>query len=77
VDQGNSRHLSGSGNPAASFERRRGTATLFAIAIVVPFCAGLVILQHLGFAPPIYIQWGRGTALYMIVAAFLLRNKNP
>ena len=34
---------------------------------------GLVILSHLGFAPPIYIHWG--TALYMgIVAAFLLRK---
>jgi hypothetical protein len=53
---------------------RRTTATLFAIAIFVPFCDGLVILQHLGFAPPIYIHWG--TALYMmIVAAFLLRSK--
>jgi len=55
---------------------RRSTATLFAISIFVPFCDGLVILRHLGFAPPIYIHWG--TALYMmIVAAFLLRRKNP
>ena len=55
---------------------RRTTATLFTISIFLPFCDGLVILQHLGFAPPIYIHWG--TALYMmIVAAFLLRNKNP
>src|ERR1700688_459052 len=55
---------------------RRTTATLFAIAIFVPFCDGLVILRHLGFAPPIYIHWG--TALYMIiVAAFLRRRKNP
>jgi len=51
------------------------TATLFAISIVVPFGDGLVILRHLGFAPPIYIHWG--TALYMmIVATFLLRKQN-
>jgi hypothetical protein len=49
---------------------RRTTATLLAIAIFIPFSDGLVILRHLGFAPPIYIHWG--TALYMtIVAAFL------
>ena len=55
---------------------RRTTATLFAIAVFVPFCDGLVILKHLGFAPPIYIHWG--TALYMmIVAAFLFRRKKP
>jgi Domain of unknown function (DUF4267) len=55
---------------------RRATATLFAIAIFIPICDGLVILKHLGFAPPIYIHWG--TALYMmIVAVFLLRRKNP
>ena len=54
---------------------RRTTATLFAISIFVPFGDGLVILRHLGFAPPIYIHWG--TALYMvIVAAFLLRKQN-
>ena len=53
---------------------RRTTAILFAIAIFIPFGDGLVILSHLGFAPPIYIHWG--TALYMmIVAAFLLRRK--
>jgi hypothetical protein len=55
---------------------RRATATLFAIAIFIPICDGLVILKHLGFAPLIYIHWG--TALYMmIVAVFLLRRKNP
>jgi hypothetical protein len=53
---------------------RRTTAILFAIAIFIPVADGLVILSHLGFAPPIYIHWG--TALYMmIVAAFLLRRK--
>ena len=53
---------------------RRSIATIFAISIIVPFGDGLVILQHLGFAPPIYIHWG--TALYMtVVAAFLLRKK--
>jgi hypothetical protein len=55
---------------------RRTTAVLFAIAVFVPFCDGLVILKHIGFKPPIYIHWG--TALYMmIVAAFLLKNKKP
>jgi len=53
---------------------RRTTAILSAIAIFIPLGDGLVILSHLGFAPPIYIHWG--TALYMmIVAAFLLRRK--
>ena len=53
---------------------RRTAAILFAIAILIPFGDGLVILSHLGFAPPIYIHWG--TALYMIiVAALLLRRK--
>jgi hypothetical protein len=53
---------------------RRTTAILSAIAIFIPLGDGLVILSHLGFAPPIYIHWG--TALYMtIVAALLLRRK--
>jgi len=53
---------------------RRTTAILFALAILIPIGDGLVILSHLGFAPPIYIHWG--TALYMmIVAAFLLGRK--
>jgi len=52
---------------------RRTTSALYAIAIFIPLCDGLVILKHLGFAPPIFMHWG--TALYMmIVAAFLLRN---
>ena len=53
---------------------RRTTAILFALAILIPAGDGLVILSHLGFAPPLYIHWG--TALYMtIVAALLLRRK--
>ena len=53
---------------------RRTTAILFALAVFIPVGDGLVILKHLGFAPPIFIHWG--TALYMmIVAAFLLRSK--
>lgn len=52
---------------------RRSTATIFAISIFVPVSDGLVILEHLGLAPPIYIHWG--TALYMtIVAGFLFRR---
>jgi hypothetical protein len=53
---------------------RRTTAILFSLAIFIPVGDGLVIVRHLGFAPPIYTHWG--TALYMaVVAAFLLRNK--
>src|SRR5258707_15702249 len=37
---------------------RRTTTTLYAISIFVPFGDGLVILRHLGFAPPIYSHWG-------------------
>jgi len=52
---------------------RKVTAILFAIAIFVPFCDGLVIIAHSGFAAPLLIHWG--TALYMIiVAAFLLKK---
>jgi hypothetical protein len=55
---------------------RRSIATVFAIATFIAFGDGLVILKHLGFAPPIYMHWG--TALYMaIVAAFLHRGKRP
>jgi Domain of unknown function (DUF4267) len=51
---------------------RRAIATIYTILILVPVGDGLIILQHLGFAPPIYIHWG--TALYMlIVATSLLR----
>jgi hypothetical protein len=54
---------------------RRTTATLYALAIFIPVCDGLVILSRLGFAPPIYIHWG--TALYMtVVAALLFRKGN-
>lgn len=52
---------------------RRAMAIIFAISIIVPLGDGLVILQQLGFAPPIYMHWG--TALYIaIVAAFLFRK---
>ena len=55
---------------------RRVTAILFAMAIFIPFCDGLVIIGHSGFAAPLLIHWG--TALYMlIVAAFLLRKRDP
>jgi hypothetical protein len=66
-----------SGLVVLSFLRRgdrRTTAILFALAILIPFGDGLVILSHRGLAPPIYIHWG--TALYMtIIAAFLFRKK--
>ncbi len=53
---------------------RKVTAILFAIAIFIPFCDGLVIISHSGFASPLLIHWG--TALYMIIiAAFLLRKR--
>ena len=51
---------------------RRTTATLFAIAIFIPLCDGLVILKHLGFEhPSIFL----GTALYMMIVAALLRRR--
>jgi hypothetical protein len=52
---------------------RRTTATLYAIAIFIPICDGLVILAHLGFAPPIFIHWG--TAIYMTIVAAILHKK--
>ncbi len=53
---------------------RRVTAILLAIAIFVPFCDGLVIISHLGFAPPLLIHWG--TAFYMsVVSYFLFRER--
>ena len=49
---------------------RRALAVIYTVGLVIPFGDGLVILKHLGFAPPIYMHWG--TAVYMgIVAAFL------
>jgi hypothetical protein len=55
---------------------RRTIAILYAMAIFIPLGDGLVILSHLGFAPPIYIHWG--TALYMaIVAVFLFGRNRP
>ena len=51
----------------------RTTALLFSIAILIPVCDGLMILEHRGFASPILIQWGM--AVYMTVAtAFLFRK---
>ena len=52
---------------------RRVTAILLAIAIFVPFCDGLVIISHLGFAPPLLIHWG--TAFYMSVVSYFLFRK--
>ena len=54
---------------------RKVAAIIFAIAIFIPFCDGLVIISHLGFAPPLLIHWG--TAFYMMVVSyFLLRKGN-
>lgn len=53
---------------------RRTTATVYAIAIFIPICDGLVILAHCGFAPPIFIHWG--TAIYMTIVAAILHKKN-
>ena len=52
---------------------RRAAATVYAIAIFIPIGDGLVILSHLGFAPPIFMHWG--TALYMMIVAGLLFKK--
>ena len=49
------------------------TAILFTIAIFIPFCDGLVIITHLGFAPPLLIHWG--TAFYMMVVSYFLLRK--
>jgi Domain of unknown function (DUF4267) len=54
---------------------RQVTAILFAIAIFIPLSDGLVIISHIGFAPPLLIHWG--TAFYMMVVSyFLLRKGN-
>ena len=53
---------------------RKSIAAIYTMAIFIAFGDGLVILKHLGFAPPIYMHWG--TAIYMaIVAAFLHRRQ--
>lgn len=52
---------------------RKTAAILFATAIFVPFCDGLVIISHLGFAPPLWIHWG--TAFYMMVVSYFLLRK--
>ena len=52
---------------------RNVTAILFAISIFVPFCDGLVIINHLGFAAPLLIHWG--TAFYMMVVSYFLLRK--
>lgn len=52
---------------------RNVTAILFAISIFVPFCDGLVIINHLGFAPALLIHWG--TAFYMMVVSYFLLRK--
>lgn len=52
---------------------RKATAILFAIAIFIPFCDGLVIISHSGFAPPLLIHWG--TTLYMMVVSYFLLRK--
>ena len=52
---------------------RKVTAILFSVSILVPFCDGLVIISHLGFAPPLLIHWG--TAFYMMVVSYFLFRK--
>jgi len=52
---------------------RRVTALLFAMATLIPIGDGIVIICHLGLAPPLLIHWG--TAIYMaVVSVFLLRT---
>ncbi|UHQ19375.1 DUF4267 domain-containing protein [Lysobacter sp. KIS68-7] len=54
---------------------RRSLAVMYAAATMIPIGDGLVILNRLGFAPPIYMHWG--TALYMaIVTICLFRKKS-
>ena len=52
---------------------RKVTAILFAIAIFVPFCNGLVIIGHSGFVAPLLIHWG--TSFYMMVVSYFLARK--
>lgn len=52
---------------------RRAAAIIFAMSIFIPFCDGLVIIGHLGFAPPLFIHWG--TAFYMMVVSYFLLRK--
>ena len=53
---------------------RKVTSILFAIAIFIPFCDGLVIVASSGFTAPLLIHWG--TAFYMMVVSyFLLREE--
>ena len=49
---------------------RKVTSILFAMAVFVPFCDGLVILADSGFTAPLLIHWG--TAFYMIVVSYFL-----
>ena len=52
---------------------RQSTAWVFALASLIPLADGLVIIAHMGLAPPLLIHWG--TAAYMaIVSYFLLRT---
>jgi|SRR5215203_2789031 len=54
---------------------RKVTSILFAIAVFVPLCDGLVIIGNSGFAAPLLIHWG--TAIYMMVVLyFLLRTED-
>ena len=53
---------------------RKVTALVFAIATLIPFADGIVIIRHLGFAAPLLIHWG--TALYMGVVSYFLLRKN-
>ena len=53
---------------------RKTTTALFAIAVFIPFCDGLVILAHSSFAAaPLLIHWGTG--FYMMVVSYLLWRK--
>jgi hypothetical protein len=52
----------------------RTTATIYSIAVFIAIGDGFVILNHRGFAPPIFMHWG--TALYMTIVAVLLHRKN-
>jgi len=54
---------------------RRVTSVLFAIAIFIPFCDGLVIIANSGVAMPLLIHWG--TAAYMLVLAYFLLRMSP
>lgn len=49
---------------------RRATGIVFALAIVIPVCDGLLVFHHAGFVSPIFLHWI--SAIYMAVISYFL-----